>query len=91
MDSSAVIEVTRHAFVTAGVLLAPVVLVAMFVGTLMSLLQAVTQVQDQAISFVPKLFVVSVVLLVLMPWMTEYYVEYAREAITQIPQIMSGG
>lgn len=91
MDSFAVMEISRQAFVTACVLLAPIVLVAMLVGTVMSLLQAVTQVQDQAISFVPKLLAVSVVLLVLMPWMTEYYVEYAREAILQIPDTIFGG
>ena len=91
MDANAVIEMTRHAFVTMAILVGPVVLAAMLVGTLMSLLQAITQVQDQAISFVPKLAIVGFVLLALMPWMTEYYVEYARDLITNIPATIVGG
>ncbi len=90
MDSSSLIDVVRQAFMTVGVLLAPALIAALVVGVFMSLLQAVTQVQDQAISFVPKLIVVGVVLMALMPWMTEYYVEYARDAITQIPTLVFG-
>lgn len=91
MDSSSLIDVLRQAFIAAGVLLTPALVAALIVGVMMSLLQAVTQVHDQAISFVPKLVVVGIVLMALMPWMTEYYVEYAREAITQIPTIVFGG
>jgi flagellar biosynthetic protein FliQ len=91
MDSSSLVDLTRQAVVTGAVLLAPAVVTALVVGALLSLLQAVTQVQDQAITFVPKLVVVGVVLLVLMPWMTEYFVEYARDMITQIPTQVFGG
>ena len=91
MDTSNLLDVVRQAFITTAVLLGPAVIVAMLVGIFMSLLQAVTQVQDQAISFVPKLVVVGVVLLVLMPWMTEYYVQYARDVIIQIPDNVFGG
>ena len=73
MQTDLVLDSIRQAIVTAAVLLGPAVIVALLVGVFMSLLQAVTQVQDQAISFVPKLVVVGLVLLLLMPWMTEYY------------------
>jgi flagellar biosynthetic protein FliQ len=57
----------------------------------MSLLQTVTQVQDQAISFVPKLIVVGLVVFAMMPWMADYYVQYAQDALTQIPSLVFGG
>ena len=91
MDSEVIIDITRQAFLTTAILAGPVLGVALLFGTLMSLLQTVTQVQDQSISFVPKLVVVSLLLLALMPWMTDYYVEYAREAIRQIPAVVLGG
>lgn len=91
MDSSSVVDATREAIVTGTVLLGPVIFAALVVGTLLSLVQAATQVQDQAITFVPKLLIVGLVVLVLMPWMTEYFVEYAREVISQIPTHVAGG
>lgn len=91
MDSAQVVDVTREAVITAAVLLAPVLLTALVVGCLTSLLQTITQIQDQALSFVPKLLGIGVVLLLLMPWMTEYFVEYARELISGAHEnLMSG-
>lgn len=81
----------REAVIIGGVLAAPALITALVVGVVMSLLQAVTQVQDQAISFVPKLIVVAAVVLVMVPWMTEYFVAYAREAILRIPESFHGG
>lgn len=90
MQTDLVLDSIRQAIVTAAVLLGPAVIVALLVGVFMSLLQAITQVQDQAISFVPKLVVVGLVLLLLMPWMTEYYVEYARATFVGIPETVFG-
>lgn len=85
------VDVTREAVIIGGLLAAPALFSALVVGVVMSLLQAVTQVQDQAISFVPKLLVVGGVVLVTVPWMTEYFVAYAREAILRIPDNFLGG
>ena len=53
------VDMMREAVIIGGVLVAPALITALVVGVVMSLLQAVTQVQDQAISFVPKLIVVA--------------------------------
>lgn len=91
MDSAAAIDIARETIVTGTVLLLPILGVALVVGCLMSLLQTITQVQDQALSFVPKLLAVGAIVLLLMPWMADYYVEYAREMILSIPQKIAGG
>ncbi len=91
MDSFATIDGARQAIMVTGVLVAPALAVALIVGCVTSLLQAVTQIQDQTISFVPKLFAVAVTVLVCLPWMLEYFVEYARQVISHIPETILGG
>jgi flagellar biosynthetic protein FliQ len=91
MDASGAIDVASQAVVTAAVLVAPALAVALLVGCLTSVLQAVTQVQDQTISFVPKLFAVAAAVMVCLPWMLDYFVQYAREVIMHIPQTLGGG
>ncbi len=91
MDVIEVTDVLRQTCITAAVLAAPALIAALLIGSLMSLLQTVTQVQDQAISFVPKLIVVGLVVFAMMPWMADYYVQYAQDALTQIPSLVFGG
>ena len=91
MDTSQIVDVLRHSFVTAGVLVAPALVAALVVGAVMSMLQTITQIHDQAISFVPKLAFVGVAIFAMLPWMTDYYIEYAREMLTQIPSLVFGG
>ncbi len=81
MDAMNIIDLARQAAMSAGILVAPVLVVALAVGLLMSVLQAVTQVQDHAISFVPKLLAIGCALFLLMPWMTDYFVELMSESI----------
>ena len=91
MNAMDVVDLARQAGLSGLVLLVPVLAVALIVGILMSLLQAVTQVQDHAISFVPKLLAIGLVLFLLLPWMTDYFVEFAAESIRQIPNLVFGG
>ena len=91
MDSSAAIDMARQAIVTTAILISPALGIALIVGCAMSLLQAVTQVQDQAISFIPKLLAVAATILLCLPWMVEYFVQYARQLITNIPYTLLGG
>ena len=91
MDTSQLVDVLRQSFVATGVLLAPALFAALAVGIVMSMLQTITQIQDQAISFVPKMAIVGLVIFAMLPWMTDYYVEYAREIFTHIPNLVSGG
>lgn len=85
------IDLARQACLSAGVMVAPVLVVALLVGTLMSVLQTITQVQDHAISFVPKLLAVGLVLVLLLPWMTDYFIEFTVESIQQIPALVFDG
>ncbi len=78
-------ELTRSAIVLVMMIGAPVMLMAILVGLLISVLQAVTQLQDQTLSFVPKIIAMALAGLALLPWMIHRVVEYATEIFTNIP------
>lgn len=70
----------------AGVAIAaPLLLVTMLVGVLVSVLQVVTQIQEPSLSFIPKLVATVVVLIVFGPWMLKRLVSYSAAVISSIP------
>jgi flagellar biosynthetic protein FliQ len=78
-------EMTRSAVILVMMLGAPIMLMAILVGLVISVLQAVTQLQDQTLSFVPKIVAMSLAGLALLPWMMHRIVDYATEIFTNIP------
>ena len=79
------IDVGRAAIMMMLLTTAPVLLTGLVVGVLTSFLQAATQMQEQAISIVPKIVAVAIVLSVTLPWLVNQLVQYSRELITAIP------
>jgi flagellar biosynthetic protein FliQ len=69
MSESAVIDLLREAFFVALRLAGPLLLVSLSVGLMISLFQAATQIQEQTLTFVPKLVIVGVALILLAPCM----------------------
>jgi flagellar biosynthetic protein FliQ len=80
-----IIELMRQAMVTVLWLSAPALVTGMIVGLAIGLLQAVTQVQEQAVAFVPKLIVTVLVLSLTLPWLIGQIVQYSHDLITSIP------
>ena len=80
-----IIELMRQAMVTVLWLAAPALVTGMIVGLAIGLLQAVTQVQEQAVAFVPKLIVTVLVLSLTLPWLIAQIVQYSHDLITSIP------
>ncbi len=78
MDTSQVTEVLRDAVGIAVRLSAPILLLGMFVGVLMAIIQAVTQIHEQSVSFVFKLIVVVLFLMLGGGWMLRTLQEFAR-------------
>ena len=65
----------------------PMLLAALVVGVVVSLLQAVTQVQEQSLTFIPKLVVVSVVFVLALPWMMRMLVEFTIGILRSLPTV----
>ncbi|MEN6449910.1 MAG: flagellar biosynthesis protein FliQ [Thermoguttaceae bacterium] len=85
MDVQDAIDLGRHALWTMLLIGSPVLLAGMIVGLVIGLLQAVTQVQEQSVAFVPKLVAMLLVLSVTLPWLIGQMVHYTSELIAGIP------
>ena len=85
MTETFVIDLAREALRTALVLSAPALLTGAVVGLLVGLLQAVTQVHDATLSFVPKLVAILAVVGLLLPWLMQSLVQYSTELFARVP------
>ncbi len=88
MDSSTAMDILRSAMLMAATLATPLLAVGLIVGFVVSLFQAVTQIQDQTVTAVPKILAIVVAMILFLPWMTEYIVDYTQTTYEQIPEIM---
>ena len=91
MDTDAVVQLTREALRTGLIVGAPVLVVGMVVGLVIGLGQALTQIQDQTVSFVPKILAMGAVIAFLLPWLVQQMTFYVQELVQAIPQVVLGG
>ncbi|QDU09509.1 flagellar biosynthesis protein FliQ [Gimesia aquarii] len=85
MDTSTVLDLGREGLLIMLEVSGPVMLTAVVVGLVISIGQAVTQIQDQTISFVPKIVMMVLAILYTLPWVTALMVEYSTNLIRDIP------
>lgn len=79
MDLSEATELVRHTLIMALIVSAPMLLIGLAVGVLVSLVQAVTQIQEQTLSFVPKIAAMVAAAIILMPWIGQRLMEYSAK------------
>jgi flagellar biosynthetic protein FliQ len=84
MNASDVFGIGNQAIMVALQIGAPVMLLALAVGLAISILQALTQIQEMTLTFVPKILVIFVSLLVLMPFMLSTLVDFTQSLFTRI-------
>src|SRR5438874_2476772 len=72
-------ELIRHSLILTLIVSAPLLTVALIVGLITSVLQAATQVQEQSLSVIPKIAAILAAAIVLLPWMGQHLIEYARQ------------
>jgi flagellar biosynthetic protein FliQ len=77
MELDRAVDTVREALYLMLLLSAPVLLAGLVVGLAISLIQAVTQIQEQTLSFVPKILVMAMVTILLAPWMARLVMEFA--------------
>ena len=85
MSPGLAVQLINQAMITALMVAAPLLVTALVVGVLVSLVQALTQIQEQTLTFIPKLVAVAVVLLLCMPWMVRQLVQYVIGAFDLLP------
>ncbi len=88
MSHTLVVDLARNAVMLALMLAGPLLLIALAVGVVVSVVQAVTQIQEQTLSFVPKLFAVAGAFLIALPWMLQLAVKYTTELFRSFPMLV---
>jgi flagellar biosynthesis protein FliQ len=89
MPLGLVLDLARNALTMALTLAGPLLGVALVVGLAISVVQAVTSIQEQTLSFVPKLFAVAAVFLALLSWMLQAMMVYTTELFRSLPGLVS--
>ncbi len=77
MSEEMVMQIGQNAITTIVYLAGPVLLAAMAVGIVISILQAITQINEQTLTFIPKMIAVILTLVVMAPWMLRILQDYA--------------
>jgi flagellar biosynthesis protein FliQ len=85
MDSQTVVDLGREAIWNMLMIGSPILVAGMAVGLLIGLLQALTQIQEQTVAFVPKLIAMVLVLSIALPWLIARMVQYSHDLIAGIP------
>ncbi len=85
MDFSSAIELGRNAFWMAITTSAPILVIGLFVGLLISFFQAVTQLQEQTLTFVPKIGAMVVAAAIFIPWIANRMVAFAQDMFGSVP------
>ncbi|MEX2092671.1 MAG: flagellar biosynthetic protein FliQ [Pirellulales bacterium] len=88
MEPQTAIDLAREALVIATLIAAPALLAGTVVGLALGLLQALTQIQEQTVAFVPKLLAMVVAVGLSLPWVLTRLMEYAEHLISNIPRSM---
>ncbi len=85
MNVDYVIYITRETMWTAVYILAPILGAGLVVGLVVSIFQAITQIHEMTLTFIPKMVVIGLVILIFMPWFMDILISYTQEIFNQIP------
>ncbi|WP_235615370.1 flagellar biosynthetic protein FliQ [Candidatus Thiodiazotropha endoloripes] len=85
LTSDLALALTNEMLWAAILIATPVLGLSMLVGLLISIFQVVTQIQEMSLTFVPKILVVAVSLIVFGPWMLQILLRFASSSIANIP------
>ncbi|WP_281718938.1 flagellar biosynthesis protein FliQ [Pandoraea apista] len=88
MTPETVMALAHQAMQVTLLLAAPLLIVALVSGLLVSLFQAATQINEMTLSFIPKLLAVFLTLVIAGPWMLNLMVDYMRQLLTGIPGLV---
>ncbi|MDE2369314.1 MAG: flagellar biosynthesis protein FliQ [Burkholderiales bacterium] len=85
MDAQQVLTFGQQGLTMMMMVAAPVLLAVLVVGLVVSIFQAATQINEQTLSFVPKVVAVGIVLTIAGPWMVTTLVEYIQRTLMALP------
>lgn len=87
MNSDVALFWIQEALKTGAMLAAPILGIALAVGLVVSLIQAITSIQEMTLSYIPKMLAVGLVLLILTPWLLQMLIDFTTNAFQFIPNV----
>ena len=84
MTEADVLDLARDAMMTMLLIAAPMLLVGLVVGLIVSIFQTLTHIQEQTLTFIPKILAVFVALIIFMPWMLRELIEFTQRIMDKI-------
>ena len=85
MDPEMAMDLARHAMITALLIALPLLCVGLTIGIIISVLQAVTQIQEMTLTFVPKIIAMVIAGIFFMPWVIGKLTSFAAEMFSPMP------
>ena len=91
MNQDTVVSLATQAMTLAVEIAGPMMLLGLVVGLVVSIFQAVTSIQEQSLSFIPKIVGVAAIIVLLGPWMLDQLVSYTQQLFLSIPSMLGLG
>jgi len=89
MDSAMVVELAREALWMTMLISAPLLAVGLAIGLLVGIFQAATSINEQTLSFIPKVLAVGLTMAIAGGWMINTLVDYTKNVFTRIPHLFT--
>ena len=87
MDESFLLGFAQNVVILIVILAGPVLLMSLLIGSLISLFQAATQINEVTLTFVPKIVGVGIILILLGSWMTQQLIAFTTSIFTNLPNL----
>ena len=87
MSESVVVSIVKETLYTGMLIAGPILILSLLVGLLISIFQATTQIQEQTLSFIPKLIVVAITLAIGGAWMLNELIQFTNKIMNMIANI----
>ena len=88
MTPESTVDIFRHAIYLTVIMISLIVIPGLIVGLLVAMFQAATQINEMSMSFVPKLLITFLVLLMAGPWLLNLVIDYFQQLVLSIPSLI---
>jgi len=85
MTAEMVVSIAREAVLTMLLVSAPMLLAGLLIGLIISILQAITQVHEMTLTFIPKIVAVAISLIIFLPWIMNIIIDFTHRVYNIIP------
>jgi flagellar biosynthetic protein FliQ len=88
MTPDVISSIAQETVIVAIKLISPILLSSLAVGLVIAMFQAATQINEQTLTFIPKLATIIIVLMIAGPWMLQVIIDYFQNLLHQIPELI---